>query len=483
MDKVNIVESDTDLSSDFIDDSETTASKKCSRRSSSTKKRRNIGKEFDKCIADDTESVSKKTRKKVTRKTSKQLSSDDEGTSEQNNDSSEVSAPKKSRKQKQMKTIESTSDEEMDSEKHVVNCKIGGCKRVTGQKYTSEEEDCDDLQMSRKHSVSNRIESSDSDEMSEQNFKLPKRTKSAKKEKEKAILQKLTAKRKMDKLKVEKKIERQGTDSDTENMIEESQHDSVPESVDVFEVRESDDEFIVDDEYCEEIFNEEGINNADNMLDGDVLKPKQKKSNVYQRIYIPVESDESDNETVVESTLLKACKAVKANNLEDVRSILETNPDIVNDFAQKRRTLLHYAVISGTAEITKFLLDSGADKLAVDSHSLQPLAYAILTGHIDCLQLLLDGSCLLELDKKCKIDFDFNLLHFVVQGNITLGDLKCKFTDDIGLVQCLKKIFKHDKHLFLMLLNGKDSQGFTPLVAAIIAGHYRVRSLELLEVS
>lgn len=455
--------------SDFIDDSEIT--------------RRKIGKEFNEHSSDDeddSEENRKRVAKKVARKTNKQLRSDDEGTSEQNDDSTEISTPKKSSKPKCKKTIEVSSDEEIDSERHVVSNKTADYKQMTAQKCSSEEEDNNDMQMSRKHSISNRIESSDSDDMFEQNRKLPKRTKSAKKEKEKEILAKLTAKRKMDKFKVEKKNEKQGSDSDIESIVEESQHDNVLEFADVFEVRESDDEFIVDDDYCEESLND-GIDNTDHMPDSDAFMAKEKKSNSYQRIYIPVESDESDNESVVESTVLDACKAIKANNLEDIRTVLETNPNIVNEFAPKRRTLLHYAVIYGTAEITKFLLDSGANKLAVDSYSLQPVVYAILTGYTDCLQLLLDGRHLLELDKMCRTNFNFSLLHLVLRGSVMLGDLKCKFTDDIGLLQCMKILCEHDKHSFLKLLTEKDSQGFTPLVAAINAGHSQVMSLKLLE--
>ena len=426
MDSIDVCESNSDDDDDFIDDSKIKG-KKYSRARANNKRRRNIRKEFDEYSADD-ESYSNR-KKKLVKKTCKKLSSDDEETvSDKNNASSEVNA----------------SFKHSPKQKH----RNSKCKRSfpdDEKSFTSEENDISDINKSRKHSISNRIESSESEEtlqdentptsvdvfegrqsdveetVSDKNYAssevntsfkhspkqkhrnskclppLPDDEKSCTSEEND-----ISDINKSRKHSISNRIE----SSESEETL---QDENILTSVDVFEARQSDDEFVVDDDdYCEESVNEY-IRNAENMLGHNVFRANEKKSSSYQRICIPVQSD-----------------------------------------------------------------DSEADEFAVDS--LQPVAYAMLTGHTDCLKLLLHGTSLLELNRMCETNFNFSLLHFVVCGKTTLPDLKCEFTDDFGLFQCLKMLCEHDKEVFMKLSNEKDSQGLTPLVVAIIARHCQVSS-------
>ena len=369
---------------------------------------------------------------------------------------------------------------------------------VSDDAKSSSSEDSDSghikLQKSKRRSISNKIDSAESDE--EPNRKLVKRTRSAKKEKEEALLAKLMEKRKMEKEKVQNNKDtsvvedlvddrrtqnefknEKGAQGDIQNVLsydtEETQDDNVLDSADIFEEGESDREFVVDNDYEDSDFKH--LHNA------VAVTMQEKKSNSFQRICIP-ESDESDNETVVESATLDVCKAIKENNIERVKSVLETSPSIVHELGPNRRTLLHYAVMSSSSEITKLLLSLNADIFAIDSYSLQPIAYALLTGHIDCLRLLLEYTDLEELNKMYMLNFKFNILHFVIYKQTSFPDLKCEVVGDRGLVQCVRNLFECDEALFLKLMQEKDSRGFTPLVAAISTGNSQVTSLKPIEV-
>lgn len=80
-------------------------------------------------------------------------------------------------------------------------------------------------------------------------------------------------------------------------------------------------------------------------------------------------------------------EATLAGNLEKVRNQLQSgaNPNIVHN----TNTPLIYAARDGFTEITRLLIDSGADVNWIDGEHVTPLILASLKGHGEIVELLL----------------------------------------------------------------------------------------------
>ena len=495
MDKVGTFESEESQMSDFIDDSEIPRHKKpCGKRKRIKKKTLPDGE-------NDSYQKTKKFRKQRTKK-GNELSSDEEERIEHEKDVhnkfSHINHNQRTRKYKKGKQDKTTiklgrNSSGEESSIDVKSKKIGGLfgkhflsDSDEGKSSSSEDKDSEDIKLpkSKRHSISNNIDSPDSDE--EPNRKLLKRRKSTKKETESTLLAKLVSKRKLNKIKLQNN--QKGADTSvlqpeiddniqtvSSDGTEETQDDNILNLTDVSEEGESDREFL-DDSYCSDVVMENfehDLQNADDTVHNNASKLKEKKQTGFQRIHVNDESDESDTETIIESLTLDVCKAIDENNIESVKYVLEKSPNIVHELALKRRTLLHYAVISNSAEITKLLLHANADTLAQDSNYLPPIAYALLADHIDCLKLLLESTNLEKFNEICKHTFKFNMLHFIVYGKTKFSDLTCEIADDCRLVENMEILCKYDETLFLKLMSEKDSQSFTPLVAGIVTGNSR----------
>ena len=82
--------------------------------------------------------------------------------------------------------------------------------------------------------------------------------------------------------------------------------------------------------------------------------------------------------------------AARNGELSQVVTLLTTNPVLLHARDGDGLTPLHRAALGGHAEIAEFLLDRGADILAVDAQSRMPLHHAAFEGHAACVQILLD---------------------------------------------------------------------------------------------
>ena len=493
MDKISTFESDESQMSDFIDDSEILRHKKPHR------KRKRIKKKTLSEGENDSERKTRKLREQRKRK-GYELSSDEEERMEHEegvgNKFSHTNHNQRTRKYKKGKQngITIKLDRSSSGEESSIDVKSKKIRGFCGKYFlsdsderkssSSEDKDSEDIKLpkSEGHSTSNKIDSPDSDE--EPNRKLLKRTKSAKKEKESTLLAKLVAKRKLNKIKQENNQKDTDTNvlqAETHDNIqtvssddtEEIQDDNILNLTDVSQEGESDREFLDDSYYSDVVMEnfEHDVQNADDAVHNNALKVKEKKQKGFQRIHVNDESDESDAETIIESVTLDVCKAIQENDIESVKYVLEKTPNIVHELALKRRTLLHYAVISNSAEITKLLLHANADTFSQDSNFLPPIAYALLADHIDCLKLLLECTNLEKFNEICKHTFKFNMLHFILYGMTKFPDLTGEVADDSRLVKNMEILFEFDESLFLKLMREKDSQSFTPLVAGIVTGN------------
>lgn len=458
---------DSDLS-DFIDDGEAGTAKKFRRATKGTERSsRRVLDWTDKNVTSSSDQKVKSRSRKGSFTKTRRLSSESESESDEKDDAKTATACRGSRKGRQ-------KAEQLSSDNPVPEENNGSTRRRT---ITSSEDESSCEIKRKKVDKRNSSGSSDASVNEGSSRKFPKRTKSAEKQKKEALLAKMAAKRKF--VKVEKRnnkgevsndrINIQNSQNMSLNDTEAAQEDHVVVSGDLYEEGDSDRDFVVEDDDCDS----ESLAEFFNTSSRGKVKINENTCN-YRRICILDESDGSDSETVIESSVLDIFSAVNENNIDSVNCALQDNPSIIHEIGVKRRTLLHQAIIFGSAEITELLLSWNADTFVKDSYSLQPFAYALLTGHIDCLRVLVKSTDLAQFNKLCKVNFNFNMLHLVVYGRRTFRDLKCEVAGDSGLVQCLRILFDTDKTLFLKLIDEKDSEGFTPLVAAVIVGHSQV---------
>jgi ankyrin repeat protein len=89
------------------------------------------------------------------------------------------------------------------------------------------------------------------------------------------------------------------------------------------------------------------------------------------------------------NNLISACKD---NNAIIVETILNQEPEIVNNRDSSGCTPLHYACAEGHLRIVRLLIErSIVDLNALDNNGFSPFYYAVMKGHIDVYKYLLDG--------------------------------------------------------------------------------------------
>jgi hypothetical protein len=82
---------------------------------------------------------------------------------------------------------------------------------------------------------------------------------------------------------------------------------------------------------------------------------------------------------------------VKNGNLEDLRKILGDDADVNKRFGRRERTLLTYAIENEQLETTAYLLSKGADIEEQDG-TKTPLMFAARYGNVELTKLLLDSG-------------------------------------------------------------------------------------------
>ncbi len=82
-------------------------------------------------------------------------------------------------------------------------------------------------------------------------------------------------------------------------------------------------------------------------------------------------------------------EAARAGALEQLEALLEASPELVNVRDGEGRTPLHLAVLGGHAELAELLLDRGGDISAADAWNYSPLHHAAYAGDAALVALLL----------------------------------------------------------------------------------------------
>ncbi len=83
-------------------------------------------------------------------------------------------------------------------------------------------------------------------------------------------------------------------------------------------------------------------------------------------------------------------------DLAKIKSLLETNPRLLESRNENEKTPLHFAAQGGHKEIVEILLKNGADVNAKNVALETPLHYAAAMGHKEIVDLLISGGAMLN---------------------------------------------------------------------------------------
>lgn len=84
--------------------------------------------------------------------------------------------------------------------------------------------------------------------------------------------------------------------------------------------------------------------------------------------------------------------AIDSGYVDQVRDILQNNPDLLNLKDDDAFTPLNRASYKGQTEIVRLLLEKGADAAIGDNENSQPIHNAAVAGHVNVLEILLESG-------------------------------------------------------------------------------------------
>ncbi|MBD3170229.1 MAG: hypothetical protein GF307_12155 [candidate division Zixibacteria bacterium] len=94
---------------------------------------------------------------------------------------------------------------------------------------------------------------------------------------------------------------------------------------------------------------------------------------------------------------------IEEGNLDQVKELLESNPDLINATYNYGQSVMHAAAYSGHIEIVKYLIEKGADVNARSGQNSNPLHGAAYYGHEDIVKLLIENGA--EVDNPNAYDY------------------------------------------------------------------------------
>ena len=181
-------------------------------------------------------------------------------------------------------------------------------------------------------------------------------------------------------------------------------------------------------------------------------------------------------------------KAVKDNNLPEVRQLLKNDPNLVASRDENGFTPLHLAAANGYESMVEFLLSTKADVNAKDNAGSTPLHQAAAADgeHSDIVELLLTHKADVNAaDKQSLTPLHYALLADNPGVALTLlrhganPNVKDNTAGHTPLILAASKGYKQVTELLLVHgadVNAADDRG-TPLAWAIRTGHANVADL------
>ncbi|KAJ8924720.1 hypothetical protein NQ315_000872 [Exocentrus adspersus] len=99
--------------------------------------------------------------------------------------------------------------------------------------------------------------------------------------------------------------------------------------------------------------------------------------------------DETYDPKDKEQQMLHACEK---GNMEEVKALLETNPELINVTDKDKYTPLHRACYNNNIEVVKFLVQKGANISAKTEMLWQPLHSCCQWNHKECAAVLIQNG-------------------------------------------------------------------------------------------
>lgn len=80
-----------------------------------------------------------------------------------------------------------------------------------------------------------------------------------------------------------------------------------------------------------------------------------------------------------------------SGDLDQLKPLIEADPQLIEVTGDHDWTPLHYAASNGQNEVVRYLLSKGANPMAVDENSFEPMAIAGQRQHMDTVEILRDA--------------------------------------------------------------------------------------------
>lgn len=121
--------------------------------------------------------------------------------------------------------------------------------------------------------------------------------------------------------------------------------------------------------------------------------------------------------------------AAAKGDLDQVKSLINNNKDLVYAVNDNKKTALHFAAEKGHVDIVRFLLDSGAEVNATTAGGNTALVFAAQNGHNDVGKLLLQKGAKVDIRNK----YAMTPLFFAAdRGNVEMAAMLIAYGGDIN---------------------------------------------------
>ncbi|MCX6835959.1 MAG: ankyrin repeat domain-containing protein, partial [candidate division Zixibacteria bacterium] len=190
----------------------------------------------------------------------------------------------------------------------------------------------------------------------------------------------------------------------------------------------------------------------------------------------------------VQLLALEIHQAVETGNVEQIRTLLEANPELVNERDTAQNLPLHLAATTGQVAVIELLLSKGADIEAGDRENTTPLTVAAMLNKPEAVRLLVEkGASITARDNNGNTPLlaaarsgNVETVKYLVEHGASLADVSNRGSNclhiaaSIGAEPLVQYLL--DKHLDITALNGG---GYSPLGFAAQNGHLSIMRLLL----
>jgi ankyrin repeat protein len=101
-----------------------------------------------------------------------------------------------------------------------------------------------------------------------------------------------------------------------------------------------------------------------------------------------VQLDLPENDISTFSTPWQVFEYAASGELDQVKTLIEADPQLIDAIGDHDWTPLHYAASNGHNDVVRYLLSKGASPMALDENAFEPIAIAGQRQHMDTVKIL-----------------------------------------------------------------------------------------------